>query len=447
MDFDCFGDAKTDEWARSHLQELLKLPPRSLAACVSERAEIDAARPDHLRAASQAFFLRAVSNVVSSLGKQSLTWSDSRLNLEDRSALLSHAAAARSAGRSDTCRKPGQRAPPLAVEIRTVVPGNGSVDVDTADIVGKNAAPDEDWRRIIDVVMESASRGSTGTTRSFASLLNGMFSVLRTLWRTFTSLYDGSSAHQEGTIMPVLSWDTLASYASPSGVGLQSWQCSVHRLERDLIAVLRDDMWLAHHAAIAAGAPTWDESNRSGGAAPFAVRDAPTSATQLRPLLQSACWYLDSTDSWAQIHTTWPHPVSARGMAATAYLQCQLAKQAAVEASVRALQVKRKTLAARPGSDGPHTLRLPLPEEQCVHASPDDDSAKVPVWPSVLSSDAGPWIGAEGALWSEEADAVSLDCRVWPRAIVQLEAAWSQSLTYNRYALALQVCAQVILCV
>jgi len=37
---------------------------------------------------------------------------------------------------------------PSAVEIRTVMPGNGPVDVDTGDMVGKNAAPDEDWRRI-----------------------------------------------------------------------------------------------------------------------------------------------------------------------------------------------------------------------------------------------------------------------------------------------------------
>lgn len=91
---------------------------------------------------------------------------------------------------------------------------------------------------------------------------------------------------------------SFASYGSPRGVGLQSWRCWDMRFERELVSVARDDLnrWeedSAAEAADAAAGLTVPELKGVPPGRPF------TGPRDLRPLLQSACWYLDdNANTW-----------------------------------------------------------------------------------------------------------------------------------------------------
>lgn len=316
VDLDCFGDADTDAWARAHLQGLVGQAARRDGGGSMWSASTEVVPSPVTRTAALAFFLRSVTRVVGALGKQSMTWSDSRLDLEDRGALFADRAA-RGGGGSDgsgTCAQPGCGAP-TAVFVRSTPLDNTThmVGADAAVTWNHSFADLIDSPRVINSVVSEGVQPGGAAPPHFTplSLLRWLIvAPVRAAWRAVSTLVDlGVSAV---TAAPLAAgrphggaaWgDSLASFASPGGVGLQSWRCSSHRLECDLVAVLRDDVWRAHAAALGAGAPTWAEETAGADAPRFAARGAPTSVPSLRPLLQSACWYLDGADSWARLHT------------------------------------------------------------------------------------------------------------------------------------------------
>jgi Glycosyl hydrolase family 20, catalytic domain/beta-acetyl hexosaminidase like len=172
----------------------------------------------------------------------------------------------------------------------------------------------------------------------------------------------------------------VGTVASPIGVGLQAWVCSHHRNSEHMLSAVMDDFVSSKR-----GIEEWSETT-------YEKR-----LKRLRVLVQSACSYLDLSDvSHYSLYSFWPLPMYSSAMREYDYL-------------------------------------LSLLSDSAMPSSPT-------AWPLSLGS-TRPFLGAEASMWTEEVSFRLLPRRIWTRAAVSAELAWSESIAYERYARSLHSAA------
>ena len=169
----------------------------------------------------------------------------------------------------------------------------------------------------------------------------------------------------------------------------------------------------------------------------------PRGLEDVRGLLQSACWYLDdSANTWAGMMSHWAVPSYADTMAELSRLMCDVQPDAPGVCPLGTAKVAAPAATTGNGGSISASAAAAVLVAAGVRAytgysspgSPSSSSSpSAPLWPPVLSSPSPVW-GGEASAWSEEIDALNLECRAWPRAAVVADALSSESLAYDRYA-------------
>jgi len=171
---------------------------------------------------------------------------------------------------------------------------------------------------------------------------------------------------------------TTSAFPAPTDVPLayppsliQGWKCWVDHAD-SIVAIAATDGMVTNASKVPSG-------------------DASTVRGAGRAVLQSSCWYLDYSSTWADYYRHWPLPEhrGALTMYQTAFTS--------------------------------HLATLPASPPEATHY-PVSLFARHPYW------------GGEGAIWAERIDASNFNCRVWPRLGVPSEVTWSESLAFDRYA-------------